>query len=69
MPVTPFTGAFGVSPAEHDKDTPFKVHFHLSVEPADISYKTVRDSLFTVTGGRVTGARRLDAARITRAGR
>ena len=61
VPVTPFTGTFGVSPAEHDKDTPFKVHFHLSVEPADISYKTVRDSLFTVTGGRVTGARRLDA--------
>ena len=61
VPGTPFTGTFGVSPAEHDKDTPFKVHFHLSVEPADISYKTVRDSLFTVTGGRVTGARRLDA--------
>ena len=63
VPVTPFTGTFGVSPAEHDGDTPFKVHFHLSVEPADMSYKTVRASLFTVTGGKVTGARRLTRSR------
>ena len=57
---TTFTGTFGASPAEHDGDTPFTVHFHLSVEPADLSYKTVHQSLFTVTGGQVTGARRLN---------
>ena len=57
---TSFTGTFGVSPAEHNGVTPFKVHFHLSTEPQGLSYKTVRDSLFTVTGGQVTGARRLN---------
>ena len=58
VPGTPFTGTFGVSPAEHDGSTAF--HFHLSAAPAVLSYKTVKAGLFAVTGGAITGARRLE---------
>ena len=56
----PFTASFAGAPAEHDGDTAFTVNFHLSLAPATLSsYRTVRDSLFDVTGARIVKARRL----------
>ena len=60
VPGVPFTASFAGAPAEHDGDTAFKVKFHLSLAPATLSsYRTVRDSLFDVTGARIVQARRL----------
>ena len=44
-------------PAEHDGSESFTVRLTFSMEP-DVSYKTVRDTMFIVTGGAITGARR-----------
>ena len=46
-------------PAEHDGSKSFTVRLTFSMEP-DMSYKTVRDTLFIVTGGAITGARRVN---------
>ena len=59
--VTRFTAAFGSFPPEHDGSTKFTLHLRFSEEPAEMSYKTVRDTLFNVTGGEVKKARRLNA--------
>ena len=45
-------------PSGHN-GTPFTIDYHFDKEPSGISYKTIRDNLFTVTGGSVTKARRL----------
>ena len=45
-------------PAEHDGASAFGFELRFS-EEVGLSYVTVRDALFAVTGGRVTGARRL----------
>ena len=56
----PLSASFHSPPAEHDGTNPFEVRFHLSEEPAYVSYRTVRDALFTVTGGRMANASRLN---------
>ena len=56
--LAPLTGSFSGTPPEHDGNNAFTVTLAFSEAPAGLSYRTVRDALFTVTGGRVTGARR-----------
>ena len=56
---TPFTAAFEDAPARHDGNNAFEIRFELSVEPDNLSYVTVRDSLFDVTGGSIANASRL----------
>ena len=49
------------NPSSHDGQTGFTFELRLSEEPkGGFSYVTMRDHAFTVTGGSVTGARRLD---------
>ena len=55
----PLTGSFSGAPAEHDGTNAFLLTLAFSAEPAGLSYKTVRDALFTVTGATVEKARRL----------
>ena len=55
----PFTASFSGVPAEHDGATAFDIRFHLSAEPAGLSYRTVQNGLFTVTGGSIEKASRL----------
>ena len=58
-PVTaPFTASFDGAPTEHD-GAAFTVNFRMSVEPYGLSWRTVRDSLFNVTGATIAKARRL----------
>ena len=45
-------------PAEHDGSESFTVRLTFNTEP-DVSYKTVRDTMFTEKGGAITGARRV----------
>ena len=53
-----FTGAFSGAPEEHDGETEFTLTLTFDEEPEGLSYKTVRDSLFTREGGTIGGARR-----------
>ena len=53
-----FTGAFSGVPEEHDGETEFTLTLTFDEEPEGLSYKTVRDSLFTREGGTIGGARR-----------
>ena len=55
----PLTAEFRSMPAEHDGRTPFSFELHFSEDVPGLSYRTLRDGAFTVTGARVTGARRL----------
>ena len=59
VPRAPFTASFSDVPAEHDGAGAFTLILVFGEEPTELSYRTVRDSLFTVTGGAVTKARRL----------
>ena len=54
----PLTAAFGGMPERHDGETPFTFQLQFS-EEIRISYVTLRDTAFEVTGGAVTRARRL----------
>ena len=45
-------------PAEHDGSKSFTVRLTFNTEP-DVSYKTVRDTMFTEKGGAISGARRV----------
>ena len=54
----PLTASFPLAPAEHDGTNGFELRFELSEEPADVSYVTVRDALFAVTGGSIANASR-----------
>ena len=45
-------------PAEHDGSESFEVRLTFNTEP-DVSYKTVRDTMFTEKGGAISGARRV----------
>ena len=58
VPALPFEGSFAQVPPEHDGATAFELNFHLSVA-AGLGWKTVRDALFEVTGGRIETAYRL----------
>ena len=59
MAAEALTASFHSMPADHDGETPFTFELRFS-EEVSISFKTLRDSAFTVTNGQVTGARRLD---------
>ena len=59
VPGAAFEASFSQAPTEHDGETAFSVEFRLSEEPASLSYVTVRDSLFAVTGGSIANASRL----------
>ncbi len=55
----PLTASFSSVPPEHDGSTAVRLSLAFSEEPEGLSYRTVRDELFEVTGGTVTGAQRL----------
>ncbi len=57
IPGTPLTATLS-GPAEHDGSESFTVRLTFSMEP-DVSYKTVRDTMFTEKGGAISGARRV----------
>ena len=55
----PLMAIFADTPSSHDSQEAFTFELRFS-EEFDLSYVTLRDHAFTVTGGEVTGARRLD---------
>ena len=55
----PLTARFENLSGPNDGSSPFSFELHFSENPNGLSYKTVRDALFDVVGGAVTGARRL----------
>ena len=57
--IEPITARFTQVPTEHDGSTAFLAQFEFSHEPQQFSYRTVRDALFEVGGGRIGKARRL----------
>ena len=63
VPGTPMTAAFTETPASHDGTAAFLLHLEFSHEPKKFSYRTVRDGLFDVSGGRIAKARRLEKGR------
>ena len=64
---TPLTAAIHDAPGSHNGQAVFKFELRFSEDPKeDFSYKTLRDHAFTVTGGTVAGARRLDGDSDTR---
>ena len=58
----PLTASFSGMPAEHDGESAFSFRVAFS-DGISISYKTVRDASFRVTGGDVTQANRVDGRR------
>ena len=54
---SPLTASISAAPGSHDGQFTFDLRFS---EGFSISYKTLRDHVFTVTGGEVTKARRLN---------
>ena len=58
----PLTASFEGMPAEHNGQGSFSFRVAFS-EGISVSYKTVRDASFTVTGGDVTRASRVDKRR------
>ena len=56
---TPLTAAIHDKPESHNGQAAFKFELRFS-EEFSLSYQTLRDHAFTVTGGEVAGARRLD---------
>ena len=56
----PLTASFESVPTSHTGSDSFRIRIAFSEEPkSGFSYTTMRDHAFTVTGGSVTGARRL----------
>ena len=55
----PLTAQFRNVPQEHDGETPFEIQLVLSEEPAGLSYRTVHNDLFDVSGGHIVRAWRL----------
>ena len=59
---TPLTASVERAPPSHNGSDEFRIRIDLSEEPkTGFSYTTMRDHAFTVTGGSVAGARRLDS--------
>ena len=56
------TAAFRDMPAEHDGERAFRFRVAFS-EDIGISFRSLREDAFTVTGGRVTGGKRVDGRR------
>ena len=61
-PAAGLTARFAEAPSEHDGASAFTVRIAFS-EAVRISYRTFRDESVSVTGGRVTAARRVDGRR------
>ena len=59
-PLTPLTASSHDVPAAHDGQNAIIFELRFSENLEGFSYKTLRDHAFTVTGGQVTKARRLD---------
>ena len=59
---TPLTASFEDVPSEHDGESAFTFRVAFS-EDIGISFKALREDAFTVTGGRVTGGKRVDGRR------
>ena len=59
----PFTGSFAGVPAEHGGSGTFTMEFHLSEAPKGMSWRSVRDHLFDVTGGSIDRAQRTGPVR------
>ena len=58
---TPLTASVDSAPPSHNGSDEFRIRIAFSEEPkTGFSYKIMRDHAFTVTGGSVTGARRLE---------
>ena len=58
---TPLTAAIHDAPESHDGQEDFTFELRFSEEPKEgFSYLTLQDHAFTVTGGEVAGARKLD---------
>ena len=55
---TPLTASFGNAPDSHDGQTAFTLELRFS-EEVKLSYVTLRDHAFTVTGGTVNKAKRM----------
>ena len=53
VPGVPLTASFTQAPAAHDGSNGFDLHMEFSHEPNSFSYRTVRDALFDVAGGRI----------------
>ena len=51
------------APEAHNGTAGFNLHLTFSHEPAEFSYRTVRDGLFDVEGGHIAKARRLERGR------
>ena len=56
---TPLTASIHDEPSSHDGQEEFTFELRFSENLEGFSYKTLRDNAFTVTGGKVEGARRL----------
>ena len=63
---TPLTASLENTPQTHDGQTALTFELRFSEHIADLSYITLRDDAFTVTGGQVTKARRMDPHSNTR---
>ena len=62
--VTPLTASVHNVPSSHEGSSSFTFDLHFTQTPKDgFSYKTLRDHAFTVAGGEVTNARRLEAGK------
>ena len=59
--VVPLTATFSSIPDEHDGSEAFELEFRLSEKPRGMSFRTVQNGLFTVTGGSISRAWRLTA--------
>ena len=59
---TPLTASFEDVPSAHDGESAFTFRVAFS-EDIGISFKALREDAFTVTGGRVTGGKRVDGRR------
>ena len=56
----PLTASFHDTPEDHNGTDAFTFQLRFSEQIESLSYKTLRDHAFTVTGGSVTGARRVE---------
>ena len=58
---SPLTATVQDTPGSHDGQNAFTFELHFSEEPRDdFSYRTLRDNAFTVTGGEVVNAQRVN---------
>ena len=61
--LTPLTASSHSEPASHDGQAAFTFELRFSENLEEFSYRTLRDHAFTVTGGEVAKARRLESGK------